>query len=276
MSETWTTLKVLDWTANRFTRAGIPSPRLEAQVLLAHVLGCDRTRLYMDFEKPLGDDELASYRGLIQRRLSGEPVAYLVGHQEFWSLSFQVGPEVLIPRRDTETVIEQVLDQIGARDAALRIADVATGSGAIAITLAHELPSASVIATDLSQAAAAMATDNAARNQVDARVEVRVGDLLAPLAGEAPFDVLVSNLPYVPAGDIEGLAPEVQREPRLALDGGDDGLHLLRRLIARRAGAAQRHRAAGARARIRPGRGRARAHRRHRRLRAGADAARSR
>ncbi|WP_428267490.1 peptide chain release factor N(5)-glutamine methyltransferase [Haliangium sp.] len=257
MSESWTILKVLEWTTGRFQRAGLEPARLEAQVLLAHVLGCDRVRLYVDFERPLQAAELARYRGLIQRRLAGEPAAYLIGEQEFWSLPFTVGPEVLVPRRDTETVIEVILDQVSERGAPVRVADVATGSGAIAVTLAHELRAAQVVATDASAAAARLAAANAARNRVDDRVEVRVGDLLLPLAADASghrgdgrgagtspgagpdgcgddpgFDILVSNLPYVPSADIPGLAAEVRHEPAMALDGGPDGLVLIRRLVA--------------------------------------------
>lgn len=231
MSDEWTTLKVLDWTTGRFERAGVDSPRLEAQVLLSHALKCDRVALYMSFDKPLRPEELAAYRGLIERRLAGEPVAYLVGEQEFWSLPFAVDHTVLIPRRDTETLIEVVLDELGDRARGLRIADVATGSGAIAITLASELRNATVIATDLSDAAVAMATKNAARNELADRVAVRRGDLLEPLAGEEPFDVITANLPYVCSADIEGLSFEVKHEPRAALDGGADGLDLIRRLV---------------------------------------------
>jgi release factor glutamine methyltransferase len=231
VAENWTTLKVLEWTTSRFQRAGIEPARLEAQVLLAHTLACDRVRLYTGFDRPLHPDELASYRELIRRRLAGEPIAYLTGEQEFWSLSFRVTPDVLIPRRDTEIAIEVVLDAVPDRAAALRIADVATGSGALAVTLARELGQATVVATDLSEAAARVARDNAARLGVAERIEVRLGDLLAPLAGEV-FDVLLSNPPYVRSPDIAGLAREVRCEPRMALDGGADGLACLRRIVA--------------------------------------------
>lgn len=231
MAENWTTLKVLEWTTSRFQRAGIEPARLEAQVLLAHTLACDRVRLYMNFDRPLHPDELAAYRQLIQRRLAGEPMAYLTGEQEFWSLSFRVTPDVLIPRRDTEIAIEVVLDAVPDRAAPLRIADVATGSGVLAVTLARELGQATVVATDLSEAAAAVARDNAARLGVADRLEVRLGDLLAPLAGEV-FDILVSNPPYVRSPEIAGLAREVRCEPRLALDGGADGLVCMRRIVA--------------------------------------------
>lgn len=233
MSEAWTVLKVLEWTTQRFQKAGFDVPRLEAQVLLAHVLGCDRVALYTNYNKPLEDEELAGYRALIQRRLAGEPVAYLVGEQEFWSIPFRVDASVLIPRRDTETVIEAVLDHhAGARDAALCVLDVATGSGAIGVTLAKELPNARVVMTDISAEAIALARYNADANGVGERVDTRVGDLFACVAGDERFDVVVSNPPYVRSADIDALAREVRREPRHALDGGPDGLDIVRRLVA--------------------------------------------
>jgi release factor glutamine methyltransferase len=223
---------VLEWTTARFTQAGIESARLDAQVLLAHTLACDRVALYTHFDKPLAPEELEAYRALIKQRLAGRPVAYLVGEQEFWSLPFHVDASVLIPRRDTETVIEVVLDRIADRDADLVIADIATGSGAIAVTLARELGPARVVATDLSERAAAVAARNAARNRVADRVDVRVGDLLAALPDQARLDVLVSNPPYVRSADLAALSAEVRCEPRGALDGGGDGLVFMRRLIA--------------------------------------------
>ncbi len=228
----WTTLAVLDWTAKKFAERGLESPRLEAQVLLAHALGCSRVQLYTGFDKPLGEPDLAPIRALIKRRLAGEPIAYLVGEQEFWSLPFTVDASVLIPRRDTETLIELVLATAGDRAAPRRGLDLCTGSGAIAVTLAKELPGSTWIATDVSAAAAAIATGNAARHGVAERVAVRVGDLWAPVAAEAPFDLVVSNPPYVRTADIATLTAEVRHEPRLALDGGADGLALYRALVA--------------------------------------------
>jgi release factor glutamine methyltransferase len=237
----WTTLKVLDWTARRFAEAGIEPARLEAQVLLAKVLGCTRVQLYTGFDRPLEERELAGYRDLIKRRLGGEPVAYLVGEQEFWSRPFEIDGHVLVPRKDTETVIEVVMAHVGAtpadRAAPRTIVDACTGSGCIAVTLAAELPGARVLATELSPEAAALAARNAARNQVADRVEIRVGDLLEPVAADLPVDVLVSNPPYVATADLAILDAEVRREPRLALDGGADGLDVLRRLIAAAPGA---------------------------------------
>jgi release factor glutamine methyltransferase len=222
---TWTTLSVLSWTKSRFAERGVASARLDAEVLLAHALGTTRVALYTGFDRPLEEPELARYRELIRRRLAGEPVAYLVGEQEFWSLPLAVDPRVLIPRRDTETLV-----QVGARAGGRRIADIATGSGAVALALATELPEAHVVATDLSDDALAVARANVARHKLEARVELRAGDLTDPLAGET-FDLIVSNPPYVRTGELAGLSPEVRREPRRALDGGPDGLDVLRRLV---------------------------------------------
>jgi release factor glutamine methyltransferase len=219
---TWTTLSVLDWTTQRFTEAGITSARLEAQLLLSHVLQCTRTQLYMNFDKPLAEPELAGYRGLIKRRLGGEPVAYLIGEHEFWGLPLFVDPHVLVPRPDTETVVE-VSVKLVDKAAALRVLDLCTGSGAIALALAKELPAARVIATDVSTNAVAIATKNVERNKLGERVEVRHGDLFAPVAGEA-FDLIVSNPPYIATSVIATLSAEVKREPVLALDGGADGM----------------------------------------------------
>jgi release factor glutamine methyltransferase len=227
----WTTAAVLDWTIKRFTEAKIDAARLEAQVLLAHALGCTRMQLYTGFDRPLDDAELARARGLIKRRLAGEPLAYLVGTQEFWSLPFFVDPSVLIPRHDTETVIQVVLDNID-RKAPHRILDVCTGSGILAITLLRELPTSTAVALDLSPAAAAVAQRTADHNDVASRLTILTGDLLAPLAPTDTFSIVVSNPPYIPTSVIPTLDREVQHEPSLALDGGSDGLVLMRRLLA--------------------------------------------
>jgi release factor glutamine methyltransferase len=223
VAQTWTTLAVLDWTTQRFTEAGIAGARLEAQLLLAHVLGCTRMQLYTGFDKPLGEAELASYRGLIKRRLAGESVSYLVGETEFWGLPFHVDASVLVPRPDTETVIETARKARPDRGAACRILDLCTGSGAIAVSLAKEYAAAEVVATEISPPAAAVARKNAARNGVSARVDVREGDLFAPVTGER-FDLITANPPYIASAVIATLSAEVRREPVIALDGGGDGL----------------------------------------------------
>jgi len=223
---------VLDWTTKRFTEAGISSARLEAQVLIAHALACTRMQLYTAFDKPLDGGELAGVRTLIKRRLAGEPLAYVVGETEFWSLPFHVEPAVLVPRPDTETVVEVALKARGDRTAACRVLDLCTGSGVLAVSLARELPAAQVIATDVSEPAVAVARRNAARNGVADRVDVRVGDLFAPVAGEPAFDLIVANPPYIATAVIATLQTEVHREPRLALDGGRDGLAFYDRIAA--------------------------------------------
>jgi release factor glutamine methyltransferase len=223
----WTTLEVLTWTQRRFAERGIGSARLDAEVLLAHALGSTRLGLYTGFEKPLEEAELAAFRDLIRRRLSGEPVAYLVGEQEFWSLPLFVDARVLVPRRDTETLVETALR---TAPAARRVADIGTGSGAVALALLSELPEARAVATDASEEALEVARANAARHSLSERLELRRGDLAGPLDGS--FDLVVSNPPYVPSGALGGLAPEVRREPTSALDGGPDGLAVLARLPA--------------------------------------------
>jgi release factor glutamine methyltransferase len=233
VSEAWTTLKVLDWTTGRFERAGVASSRLDAQVLLAHVLKCPRVALYTDFDKPLGDAELGQYRGLIQRRLAGEPVAYLTGHQEFWSLDFAVDSRVLIPRADTETLVQLALelgDAMTEKDGPISVAEVATGSGAIAVSIAHERKNWNVTATDISEDALTMARSNAERNQVAAQIDFRAGDLLAPLAKDS-FSLLIANLPYISRADMQTLPADVQHEPKSALLGGETGLELIEKLI---------------------------------------------
>lgn len=231
MTQTWTTLAVLDWTAKRFADAGMPSARLEAQLLLGHVLACTKVQLYTQFDKPLAEAELARYRDLIRRRLGGEPLAYLVGEQEFWSLPFYVDAGVLVPRADTETLIQVVLDATADRKAPLRVLELCTGSGAVAVTLARELPAATVVATDVSPAAVAMAQRNVERHGLAARVTVLAGDLWAAVADAVPFDVIVANPPYIATAVIPTLAADVRREPHLALDGGADGLALIRRIV---------------------------------------------
>lgn len=230
MTETWTIRKVLAWTAPHFEKKGIDAPRLTAEILLAHVLKVDRVRLYVDHDRPLNADELATFRALISRRLSGEPTQYLTGSREFYGRAFRVDARVLIPRPETELLVEMALDGL-PKDAPSRVVDLCTGSGCIAVTIAAERPLASVWATDLSPDACAVAKENAERLDVAARVTVLAGDLFAPLPADARFDLVVSNPPYIASAQIPGLQTEVQKEPHLALDGGLDGLVLIRRII---------------------------------------------
>ena len=233
MSEVWTILKVLDWTTGRFERLEIESARLEAQILLAHVLRCPRVALYTSFDKPLDTAELTKYRELIQRRIDGEPVAYLTGQQEFWSLPFAVDKRVLVPRPDTETLVQAVLelgDSVSEAGDELRIAEIATGSGAVCVSIAHERKNWQLVATDLSDDALQVARGNAERNQCHERIEFRQGHLCVPLQ-EDKFSILVSNLPYISSADMKTLSPEVLSEPTMALWGGTTGLELIEELV---------------------------------------------
>ncbi len=225
-AESWTPLRLLGWTQGFFAQRGVDAPRLTAELLLAHALGCDRVRLYLDFDKPLGDPELARYRALVKRRAEGEPTAYLTGVREFYGRRFLVDARVLVPRPETELLAEAALAALPGGGAAL---DLGTGSGALAVTLALGRPGARVTAVDLSADALEVARLNAAA--LGAEVQLLAGDLFDPLPAGARFDVIVSNPPYVPSGELAGLQREVRREPRLALDGGPDGLALLRRIV---------------------------------------------
>jgi release factor glutamine methyltransferase len=224
----WTVLEVIRWTAARFTERGLPTPRLDAEILVAHALALPRVQLYVQFDRPLTADELAAIRALIKRRQAGESVAYLVGKKEFWGIDFGVDARVLVPRPDTETLIEEARERLAGVEAP-RIADVGTGSGAIALTLAKLFPGAGVVAVDVSAGALEVARGNAER--LGLSVTFVEGDLDRPLAPHAPFSLIAANLPYIPTGDMATLPPEVKSEPALALDGGADGLALVRRLV---------------------------------------------
>lgn len=226
--QVWTIGALLRWSEQYFGAHGVETPRLDAEVLLSHLLGEARIYLYVHYDQPLEPEELARYRTLVQRRAAGEPVAYIRGVREFMGLSFRVTPAVLVPQPDTETLVGAALERLAPR---ARVADIGTGSGAVALSLAHSLPELSVTAVDVSAAALAVARDNAAALGLSARVAFLEGDLLAPLSGRT-FDAIVSNPPYIPSAELARLAREVRREPRLALDGGADGLAFYRRLTA--------------------------------------------
>jgi release factor glutamine methyltransferase len=272
-------LEVLRWTTARFSQRSLASPRLDAEVLVAHALGLVRVQLYVQFDRPLDPAELAAIRALVKRRQAGESVAYITGKKEFFGLELEVDARVLVPRPDTETLVDEALARLAAADdggepaRATRVGDVGTGSGAVAIAIAKtgvktgvkngvktgvktaargatglvasDPASADdaasdvgaglrraleVVAGDLSPDALAVARRNAERHGV--AITFVEGDLDAPLRAWAPFDLIAANLPYIPSADIAGLAPEVRGEPRLALDGGADGLALVARLVA--------------------------------------------
>ena len=211
-------------------RSGISDSALEAEVLLRHVLEHDRARFYASLQDTIGVENFERVQELTRRRIAREPLAYITGHREFYGLDFLVSPGVLIPRQETEQVVERALEVANERhDKDISVADVGTGSGAIAVAIAANLPGARVFAIDCSAEALAVASRNCQRHRVANRVTLLQGDLLAPLS--QAVDLIVSNPPYIATNLLSGLAPEVQREPQTALDGGEDGLEIIRRLF---------------------------------------------
>ncbi|HIA01981.1 MAG TPA: peptide chain release factor N(5)-glutamine methyltransferase [Myxococcales bacterium] len=233
MQQTWTVGSMLDWATQWLNKKGSESARLDAQLLLGKVCSLDKVQLYVQFERPLGDQELNDFRELIKRRAEHEPVAYILGEKEFYGRHFSVSPGVLIPRPDTEHLIDTVLAAVGSNtETAPNIVDVGTGSGVIAVTLALELPNATLLAIDSSKDALVQATANAEKHQVRERVRFVHGNLLAPLEKSACVDVVVSNPPYLDDELMSSLAPDISEyEPKLALYGGSDGMELLIPLI---------------------------------------------
>lgn len=226
----WTIRRVLEWTRDHFGQKGIESARLDAELLLAHTLKRDRVQLYLEYDKPLHSEELGRYRELVKRRAQRVPVAYLTGERDFWSLAFAVDARVLIPRPETEVLVEEALARVKKRESPpLRVLDVGTGSGVLAVVLARELE-ATVVASDVSAGALEVAALNAERHGVRERIDFRCASLIPDDC--EPFDLIVSNPPYIPSAQIATLMPEVSsHEPKLALDGGADGLDCIRDLL---------------------------------------------
>src|SRR5947209_13882725 len=228
----WTVKALLQWTADFLAKKGVESPRLDAQILLAHVMDCKKIELIARSDEEPTEAERATFKDLIRRRVEGWPVAYLVGRREFYLLPFEVTPAVLIPRPDTETLVLEALNRLKGL-AAPSVLDLGTGSGCIAVSVAHQAKAARVTAVDVSPDALAVARRNAAAHGVADRTAFLAGDLFAPLPADAAFDLIVSNPPYVTPGELADLAPEVRdHEPRVALDGGPDGLAFYRRIAA--------------------------------------------
>jgi len=226
--------KLIDYlklATDHFAAKGIESARLDAELLLGHATGLERVELYTNYDRPLTAAEVDRYRELVRRRARREPVAYIIGKREFWSLEFAVDRRVLIPRPETETLVEAAIEK--ARDrGGLRIVDVGTGCGAVAVALAVELPRARIVATDVSQAVLEVAPANATRHGVAERIEFRHGSLLEPLAEGERFDLIVSNPPYCREDEVDALEPEVRVwEPDGALVSGRDGLWHSQRLV---------------------------------------------
>jgi release factor glutamine methyltransferase len=232
-SPVWTVQRILQWTAGFLHSKGIESPRLESELLLAHARQCPRIRLYTDFNDPLPESERAVMRELVRRRASREPLAYIIGTREFYGRPFEVGPGVLVPRPETETLVDVCLENI-PRDQVRRVVEVGAGSGCIAVTIARQRPLCSVVATDVSTAAIQIAQRNVIRHDVANRVQLREDDVLSQLATEGQrFDGLVSNPPYLRDDERSSLQPEVaEHEPAAALFAGADGLDVVRRLVA--------------------------------------------
>lgn len=231
MTSTWTVRSLLQWARDWLAKKGVENPRLDAELLLAHALGCDRVRLYVDADKPLGAAELARFKPLIQRRGAREPVAYILGSKEFYGRPFEVVRGVFIPRPETELLVRLALEQVEG-GAAARALDLCSGSGAVGVTIAAERPLAQVDLVELSPEAAAVAERNA-QKYAPGRVRVLCGDLFAALPGPARYDVITANPPYVPTVHVRQLAPDIlDHEPHAALFAGEDGLSVLRRIAA--------------------------------------------
>lgn len=228
----WTIGRILKWTEQYFKDKGIESPRLDAEVLLAHVLEQQRIYLYVHFDEPLQPGELAAYREMIKKRVLRVPVAQILGEKEFMGLTFKVTADTLVPRPDTEILVQAAVDRLRAMagEEPLRFTDIGTGSGAICLSVLHYLAGTVADTVDISPAARAVAEENAASLGLADRVTFHTGDLLQPLSGIS-FVAILSNPPYIPEADIAKLAPEVRlKEPHTALSGGQDGLDFYRRL----------------------------------------------
>jgi release factor glutamine methyltransferase len=233
-SAAWTIARLLSWTSDYFNSHGIDSPRLTAELLLSHSLSIKRLDLYLQHDKPLSQEELACFKSLIKRRVDREPVAYITGTKGFWTLDLIVTPDVLIPRPDTECLVESAIQvlPITNENSPLNILDLGTGSGAIILSIASERPCNRYFAVDISDKAVHIARKNRDSNNIKAPVSFILGQWFGPFAKRQIFDLIVSNPPYIPSADIAHLEPEITRyEPMIALDGDTDGLSCIRSVL---------------------------------------------
>ncbi len=232
--EPWTVARLLHWTREYFQRNALESPRLCAELLLAHALSCERLALYTRHDAIPPPQVIERFRESVRLAVTGRPIAYLIGVKDFFSLTFEVTPDVLVPRPETEVLVERTIHLVRAAPTRVaRILDVGCGSGCIAVALATNLPAASICASDLSAEALAVARRNAARHALSGRIDFRHGDLFEPWQHDAPFDVIVSNPPYVGLNEARDLPAGVRDfEPHAALFAGPDGLAIIRRLAA--------------------------------------------
>lgn len=231
MSEAWTIRRMIKWITDDLAPRGIASPRLDAELIVAHALEVDRVKLYLDLDRPLSPPELASIRALVARRRKREPMAYLRGRREFYGRDMIVSPAVLVPRPETETLVERALALLPSEQSA-RVLDLCTGSGCVGVTLLAERPALRATLTDLSPEALDVARQNAEKHAVADRAEIRSGDLFAALdPASPPFDLIVANPPYLALRERAEIEPDVRDfEPGLALFADEDGLALVRRI----------------------------------------------
>jgi len=232
MNKIWTIIELINETTGYFKKKGIESARLEAELLLANCLGIERIQLYIAFERRVSEEELSRFRETVRRRTAGEPVAYLTGYREFWSLKIRVQKGVLIPRPETELLVEEAIKLLRPRDQEMAILELGTGSGAIAVALAKEIKKSVIYAVDISAEALVVARTNIEEQGLQERIRLVCGDGLAPFRRGPLFDLIISNPPYICSGEIATLAVEIKdHEPLQALDGGDDGLAFYRQWI---------------------------------------------
>jgi release factor glutamine methyltransferase len=228
----WTIQKLLNWITDYLTQRNVDAPRLSAELLLSHVLGLKRIELYTQYNQPVAQEQLDQLRELVKRAGQHEPVAHLVGRTEFYSMEFDVTPDCLIPRPETELLVQRAIEFLRKRTGPQLVCDLCTGCGVIAVAIARNVPDAKVIATDISESALGVAAQNVEKHKLQERVELRRGDLFEPLVAQLDlFDVIACNPPYVSAAEYEALEKNVKDyEPRLALHAGADGLDFYRRI----------------------------------------------
>jgi release factor glutamine methyltransferase len=236
LGQVWTIKKLLDWMVSHFTEKGVDSPRLTAELLLSFVLKTERIELYMHFDQPIKKPQLDKLHSLIKRCLQNEPVQYLTGRTEFYSLSLKVAPACLIPRPETELLVERAVEFLRSRTGTQYVCDLCTGCGCIAVAIAKNFADAKIIATDICDKALTVAAENIKKYEFDRRIELLQGDLFEPIISQLDvkeFDLIVCNPPYVSGAEYEKLGMKVKNhEPKLALDGGTDGLDAYRRIAA--------------------------------------------
>ncbi len=231
----WTIQKLLNWTTEYLTSKGIDSPRLSAELLLSHVVGLKRIELYTQFDKSIAKEQLDRLHELVKRASQNEPIAYLVGRTEFYSLELDITPDCMIPRPETELLVERAIEFLRTRTEEQFVCDLCTGSGCIAVAIARNYPDCRIIATDISDAALSVAAKNIEKHQLGDRIRLLCGDLFDPLVPHLDvdkFDLIVCNPPYVSAAEFEKLGKNVKDyEPKLALFAGEDGLDTYRRIV---------------------------------------------